>query len=162
VNHVRDLLTRGVVLTAERLQDTVDEAVARGRLTNNDADDLVQRLITIGRSQAEELREEVDELRGELEELFSEGPFEFLNAGLRAGSQLTPDRIVRELDRFRRVAGVGPAFPILGYDELSATQVIERLDDLNSAQLRKVRDRERRVAKRRSVLDAIERSLDAT
>src|SRR5271167_283016 len=154
VNHVRDILTRGVVLTAERLQDTVDDAVARGRLTNQDADDLASRLINIGRTQAEELREEVDELRGELEELFSEGPFEVLNAGLRAGGQLTPDRIVRELDRFRRVAGVGPSFPILGYDDLTATQVVERLEDLNTAQLRKVRDRERRVAKRKSVLDA--------
>jgi hypothetical protein len=159
VNHIRDLLTRGVVLTAERLQDTVDDAVARGRLTNKDADDLVARLVNIGRSQADELRVEVDELRGELEDLFSQGPFEVLNAGLRAGSQLTPDRIVRELDRFRRTAGVGPAFPILGYDDLSVDQVVDRLEDLNSAQLRKVRDRERRMGRRKAVLDAIERQL---
>jgi hypothetical protein len=159
VNHIRDFLTRGVLLTAERLQDTLDDAVARGRLTHTDADDLVARLVSIGRSQAEDLRVEMEELRGEIEELLGQSPSDVVNAGLRAGTQLTPDRIVRELDRFRRVAGIGPPFPILGYDDLSAAQVIERLDDLNSAQLRKVRDRERRTAKRKSVLGAIERAL---
>jgi hypothetical protein len=159
VNDVRDFLTRGVLLTAERLQDTLDDAVARGRLTHADADDLVARLVSIGRSQAEDLRAEIEELRGEIEQLLGQSPSGVVNAGLRAGTQLTPDRIVRELDRFRRAAGIGPAFPILGYDDLSAGQIIERLEDLNSAQLRKVRDRERRKAKRKSVLDAIERAL---
>ncbi len=88
-----------------------------------------------------------------------QSPSDVVNASLRAGTQLTPDRIVRELDRFRRAASLGPAFPILGYDDLSAAQIIERLEDLDSAQLRKVRDRERRTAKRKSVLDAIERAL---
>ena len=46
----------------------------------------------------------------------------------------------REVDRARRAAGVGPAFPILGYDDLTAAQVIERLGDLGAAELRKVRD----------------------
>jgi len=159
VSHIREILTRGVVLTAERLQETLDDAVGRGRLTHTDADELVARLVSIGRSQAEDLRVEMDEIRGELEELFGQSPAGVVNAGLRAGSQLTPDRLVREVDRFRRVAGLGPSFPIIGYDDLTAAQIIERLEDLNSAQLRKVRDRERRKAKRQTVLDAIERAL---
>jgi polyhydroxyalkanoate synthesis regulator phasin len=159
VSAVRDILTRGVVLTAERLQETLDDAVARGRLTHPDAEDLVQRLVNIGRSQTDELRTDLEELRADIEELLGQNPSEVINAGLRAGTQLTPDRVMRELDRVRRVVGIGPAFPILAYDDLSAAQVIERLDDLNSAQLRKVRDRERRMAKRKSVLEAIERAL---
>ena len=61
--------------------------------------------------------------------------------------------------RARRVAGVGPSFPILGYDDLTAAQVIGRLDTLTPAELRKVRDYERRNANRKSVLDAIESKL---
>ncbi len=159
VNAVRDFLTRGVLLTAERLQETLDDAVSRGRLTSTDADDILQRLVKLGRSQADEIRAELELVRAEIESLLEQSPSDVLNASLRAGTQLTPDRVVRELDRVRRVVGIGPAFPILAYDDLGAAQIIERLEDLNSAQLRKVRDRERRTAKRKTVLDAIEREL---
>ena len=67
--------------------------------------------------------------------------------------------MLREVDRARRVAGVGPSFPILGYDDLTAAQVNERLGDLDAAGLRKVRDYEKRNANRKSVLDAIARRL---
>ena len=148
-----------MLLTAERLQETLDDAVSRGRLTSPDADDLLQRLVNLGRSQADEIRAELELVRTEIEALLEQNPSDVLNASLRASTQLTPDRVVRELDRVRRVVGIGPAFPILAYDDLSAAQIIERLEDLNSAQLRKVRDRERRTAKRKTVLDAIEREL---
>jgi len=48
----------------------------------------------------------------------------------------------------RRTAGVGPSFPITGYDDVNASQIVGRLRDLSPAQLRKVRDRERRGAAR--------------
>ena len=54
--------------------------------------------------------------------------------------------------------GIG-SFPILGYDDLSAGQINERLTDLTPAQLRKVRDHEKRNANRKSVLQTIERKL---
>ena len=54
---------------------------------------------------------------------------------------------------------MGPTFPILGYDELTAGQVTSSLDDLTPAELRKVRDYERRNANRKSVLDAVESKL---
>lgn len=54
------------------------------------------------------------------------------------------------------MAGVGPSFPITGYDGLTAAQVQDRLDTLNAAELRKVRDHERRHANRKTVLAAIE------
>jgi hypothetical protein len=67
--------------------------------------------------------------------------------------------VLREVDRARRVAGVGPSFPILGYDDLTAAQVTERLADLSAAELRKVRDYEKRNANRKSVLAAVEQKL---
>ena len=54
---------------------------------------------------------------------------------------------------------MGPTFPVLGYDDLTAAQVVGRLDSLTPAELRKVRDYERRNANRKSVLDAIETKL---
>jgi hypothetical protein len=54
---------------------------------------------------------------------------------------------------------VGPSFPIIGYDELTAVQVRQRLRNLEPADLRKVRDYERRHANRKSVLTSIEKRL---
>jgi polyhydroxyalkanoate synthesis regulator phasin len=153
---LRERLARGVVLTGERLQETVDDAVSRGRITRDDAEDLVQRLITGGRKQTEDLL-------ADIESLLSRSRSELLTAGRRAGTQVrdsgAPDRVLREVDRARRVVGIGPTFPILGYDDLTAGQITTRLGDLNRSQLRKVRDYERRHANRKSVLDAIERGL---
>jgi hypothetical protein len=69
------------------------------------------------------------------------------------------DPLFAQADRARRVAGVGPAFPITGYDDLTAAQIQSRLETLTPAELRKVRDYERRRGNRKSVLDAIEAKL---
>jgi hypothetical protein len=58
-----------------------------------------------------------------------------------------------------RAAGLGPSFPIPRYDDLTASEVQSRLEDLTPAQLRKVRDHERRHANRKTVLRAIESKL---
>jgi hypothetical protein len=67
--------------------------------------------------------------------------------------------VEREVDRARRAAGLGSSFPVAGYDDLTAAQVAERLDGLSTAELRQVREHERRNANRKSVLTAIERKL---
>jgi hypothetical protein len=66
---------------------------------------------------------------------------------------------VSQLDRARRAAGIGPSFPILQYDDLTAAQVQGRLGDLTPAELRKVRDYEKRNANRKSVLNSISSKL---
>ena len=58
-----------------------------------------------------------------------------------------------------RLAGFGSNFPIPRYDDLTASEVQSRLEGLTSAQLRKVRDHERRHANRKTVLRAIESKL---
>jgi len=64
-----------------------------------------------------------------------------------------------QLPARRRAAGVGANFPITAYDDLTANQVVSRLSGLTPAELRKVRDYERRNANRKSVLDAVEAKL---
>jgi hypothetical protein len=122
-----------LLLTRERIQEVLDDAVARGRLTGADASELLAELVRRGRRSTDDL---VDGL-----------------------ASLPPDRVMREVDRARRAAGLGSSFPITGYDELTAAKVVDRLDGLEPAELRAVRDHERRNANRKSVLTAIERRL---
>ena len=119
-----------VVITRVRLQEIVDEAVERGRITRGDAADLVTDVLARGRSQA-------DELLTELEQLIGRAPFEAA----------------------RRVTGLGPEFPITGYDDLTAAEVAAELDGMSDADLRKVRTYERANANRKTVLGAVERKL---
>jgi polyhydroxyalkanoate synthesis regulator phasin len=141
-----------VMLTRERIQDTMDEAAARGRVTRSDANELAAELVRRGRQQT-------DELMGDLERLLGRGRDQLGSATRRTRLADGMDRLVRTADRARRTVGVGPSFPIIGYDELTAAQVHGRLDGLTPAELRKVRDYERRHANRKSVLDTIEKAL---
>jgi polyhydroxyalkanoate synthesis regulator phasin len=141
-----------VVLTRERIQDTLDEFAERGRVTRADANDLAAELVRRG-------REQTDDILDEFEYLLDRGRDQLQTATKKARRAEPVDRIVRTADRARRTMGVGPAFPILGYDELTAGQVNERLAGLTSPQLRKVRDYERRHANRKTVLEAIEKAL---
>jgi polyhydroxyalkanoate synthesis regulator phasin len=98
-----------VVITRARLQEVVDGAVARGRMSRADAAELLDELVTVPR------------------------------------------------DLARRVSG---KLPIAGYDDLTAAQITARLGDLTPAELRRVRDYERRNANRKTVLAAIDHRID--
>lgn len=143
IAELRATLTRGVVLTRERINETLEDAVRRGRMTREDAEELGASLVGFGRRGALDLLADVEGL---------------LDEGRRRTAEST-DAIVRQVDKARRVAGLGPTFPIIGYDDLTAAQVAERLSDLAPAELRKVRDHERRNANRKSVLTAVDRAL---
>jgi hypothetical protein len=80
-------------------------------------------------------------------------------SGARGRAVRRASPALARVDRVRRGAGVGPNFPIIGYDDLTAAQVQGRLGGLTPAQLRKVRDHERRNANRKTVLQAIESKL---
>ncbi len=141
-----------VVLTRERIQEVLDEAAERGRVTRADANELVLELVKRGRQQT-------DEVLKDMERRVGAGRDQLESAGRRVRGTDSVDRIVRGADRARRTVGVGPSFPILGYDDLTAGQVEQRLSGLKPAELRTVRDYERRHANRKSVLDAVERGL---
>jgi polyhydroxyalkanoate synthesis regulator phasin len=141
-----------VMLTRERIQATLDEAAERGRVTRSDANELATELVRRGRQQT-------DELLSDIERLLGRGREQLESATMRARRAEPVDRIVRSADRARRTVGVGPTFPILGYDDLTTGQVEGRLGGLTPAELRQVREYERRHANRKSVLAAIEKSL---
>jgi hypothetical protein len=141
-----------VVLSRERIQETLEEAAERGRVTRSDANELAALLIQRGRQQT-------DELFGDLDQFVGRGRQQIDAAKLRARRSEPVDRIVRNADRARRSVGVGPSFPIIGYDELTVAQIRQRLGKLSKADLRTVRTYERRHAKRKSLLDQLEKRL---
>jgi polyhydroxyalkanoate synthesis regulator phasin len=140
------------MLTRDRIQEILDDAAERGRVTRKDANDLVAELVRRGRSQA-------DELLAEIEQLLGRGRGQIESATKRARRAEPVDRFVRGADRARRTVGVGPSFPILGYDELTVGQVQDRLGELKKPELRKVRTYEQNNANRKSVLSAVEKAL---
>jgi polyhydroxyalkanoate synthesis regulator phasin len=138
-----------IVLSRERIQETLEEAAERGRVTRSDANELAALLVQRGRQQTDELLADLDRLLGRGRE----------SANSLARRSRSVDRLVRGADRARRSVGVGSSFPIIGYEDLTAVQVRQRLGDLNRSELRRVRDHERRHANRKSVLTAIEKRL---
>jgi hypothetical protein len=143
VRALRDLLRRGVVVSQDHIKEAVDDAVKKGHVSRKDATALSRRIIAKGRQQADGFRDDLDQLVGRG----------------RSRAAKSSDRALRGADRVRRTAGVGSSFPISMYDELTAAQVRSRLGDLTPAQLRKVRDYEKRHGNRKSVLSGIERKL---
>jgi hypothetical protein len=149
----RDVSPKDVVmLTRERIQETLDDAAARGRVTRKDANELVAELVRRGRSGGDEVVSEVEGLLGKGREQ--------IGSVTKRAARLEPvDRIVRGADRARRAAGVGSSFPISAYADLNVSQVQARLKELSKPELRKVLTYERKHANRKSVVGAIEKSL---
>jgi polyhydroxyalkanoate synthesis regulator phasin len=165
-----------VMLARDTIEEVLEDAVSRGRVTADDAQDLLQGMLTRGRQQT-------NDVLGDLEQLLGRGRSEVgsattgarkrgTDAAGRARKQVedatsrarnrareVADPGVALADRARRTAGIGPTFPVLGYDDLTAAQVQGRLDGLTPAELRKVRDYEKRNANRKSVLNTIESKL---
>jgi polyhydroxyalkanoate synthesis regulator phasin len=141
-----------VVISRERIQQTLDEAAERGRMTRSDANDLVVELLRRGRQQT-------DELLSDFERLMDRGRTGLDSARRRARQSEPVDQLVRVADRARHSVGAGTSFPISGYDEMTASQVNKRLGGLSRPDLRRVREYEARHANRKSVLEAIDRAL---
>jgi hypothetical protein len=62
VDHFRKSLERSVTLSRDRLQDVVDDAVKRGRITRGDAEKMLSELVNKGRRQTDSLLKELERL----------------------------------------------------------------------------------------------------
>jgi hypothetical protein len=86
-----------------------------------------------------------------------------------------PDRDIHGVERFKRyltpyinalpdlnatMASVNGGFPIAGYDELSVEEITDRLEGLSEAQIKQVRDHERRTKNRKSLMEQFDRKLN--
>jgi polyhydroxyalkanoate synthesis regulator phasin len=165
VQQFRDALERSVTLSRERLQEVLDEAVARGRMTRGDANELVSKLISRGRRYSDDLIRDLEKLieqaRRGVDTRTEPARRQATRAAGRAAraARDVADPALAEADKLRRRAGVASGSPITAYDQLTATQVKSRLRDLSDAELRKVRTQEKRGKARKSVLGEIDKRL---
>lgn len=186
VQAFRDALEKSVTISRERLQEVVDDAVKRGRMTRGDAEELVGRLVTRGREQADDILGQLERVvaqvreagaaaseprrtasrataraRRELEDAGGRARTE-VGARAKAARKRAVDVVSQPLaraDRMRRRARA-PGFPITAYDQLNVRQINERLVDLTREELRKVGSYERSNKARKGILRAVDRKLE--
>jgi len=128
---VRSVLAplNAVLLTRKHIEEALDDAVSRGRMTRSDAQELAQTLLTRSARATDDFLADVERMLG--------------GRG----------------DTLEGTPATERGLAIAGYDDLSAAQVQERLDGLTPAELRRLRDYEQRHANRKTVLDRIDRKL---
>lgn len=160
VQAFREALEKSITISRDRLQEVVDDAVRRGRMTRGDAEEMVGRLATRGREQAEELLAQLERLLDQVREVPDRARQEVGDRAEQARRRAVGavDRPLAGADRVRRAARV-PGFPITAYDQLSIRQIDRRLQELSRVELRKVRDYERRNKARKGLLRALDRKL---
>jgi len=61
----------------------------------------------------------------------------------------------------RLVEGEGAPFPIAGYDELNVKEIGDRLDGMSAAEIRRVREYEKRNKNRETLIEQFDRKLKA-
>lgn len=175
VQAFRDALAKSVTISRDRLQEILDDAVRRGRMTRADAEEMIGRLLSRGREQADDLLRQIEPLfsqaRDEVGTRTAPARERATEAAARARREVssrvtttkkqarnTANEPLAQADRLRRRARL-PGFPITAYDQLSVPQINERLRELRPDELRKVRDYEDDHRNRIGVIRAIERNL---
>ncbi|WP_408899382.1 hypothetical protein ACJ5H2_09855 [Nocardioides sp. R1-1] len=146
-------LEHSVTIQMTRLQSLMDDLVARGSLTRDEADSLLGQLVSTGKAYSQALLQVLDTVRGQAPRL----PL--------VPSQLLPGR--------RRSAAVGDDEPTVepppldnvetlvvpDLDTLTVPQVKARIAGLGPTELRRVQEREIGGKNRKGVLAEIDRLL---
>ncbi len=160
VQAFRDALGKSITISRDRLQEVVDDAVHRGRMTRGDAEEMVSRLAARGREQAEELLAQLERLLAQVRDVPDKARQEVGGRAEQARKRAVGavDKPLAGADRVRRAARV-PGFPITAYDQLSIRQIDRRLQELSRVELRKVRTYERRNKARKGLLRSLDRKL---
>jgi hypothetical protein len=129
-------------------------------MTRGDAEEMVGRLATRGREQAEDLMSQLERILSQAREVPDRAKQEVGGRAEQARKRTVSavDKPLASVDRVRRGARV-PGFPITAYDQLSIRQIDRRLQELSRQELRKVRDYERKNKSRKGLLRALDRKL---
>jgi polyhydroxyalkanoate synthesis regulator phasin len=140
-----------VLLTRDRIEEALHKS---GKLSPKDARGIAGDLVKRG-------RKETDDVLKDLESLLDKGRRDVSKRASKARGRAVhaASPAIARADKARRAAKVGGSFPISLYEDLNVGEIKARLADLTPAELRKVRDHERRNANRKGVLSAIESKL---
>ena len=140
-----------VLLTRERIEEALSKS---GKLSLKEARGIAGDLVKRGRKETNDVLKDLENLLDKGRRDVSKRAGSARGRAMRAASPA-----IAQADRARRAAKVGGNFPISLYDDLNVREIKARLGDLTPAELRKVRDHERRNANRKGVLSAIESKL---
>jgi polyhydroxyalkanoate synthesis regulator phasin len=147
-----------VMLTRERIEEALEKS---GKLAPKDARGIAEDLLKRGRKETNDVLKDLENLVGrgrrDVEKRATSARRQARSARGKAVHAASP--ALARADRARRAAKVGSNFPISLYEDLKVGEIKSRLKDLTPAELRKVRDHERRNANRKGVLSAIESKL---
>jgi polyhydroxyalkanoate synthesis regulator phasin len=90
------------VLASEAIQEALDEAVERGRVTRGDANDLVGELLRKGREQTDDVLTNLDQLLGKGIEQLEQLSKKLDGKAASARRAESVDRLMKSADRARR------------------------------------------------------------
>ena len=91
-----------VMLAADRIQEAMDEAVERGRVTRGDANDLVSELVRRGREQTDDVLSNLDELLGKGIDQLEALSRKLEERSAKARRSESVERIVQSAEKARR------------------------------------------------------------
>jgi hypothetical protein len=140
-----------VLLTRDRIEEALHKS---GKLSPKDARGIAGDLVKRGRKETDDVLKDLENLLDKSRRDVSKRASKARGRAVHAASPA-----IARADKARRAAGVGSKFPISLYDDLKVGEIKTRLGDLTPAELRKVRDYERRNANRKGVLSSIESKL---
>jgi hypothetical protein len=124
----------------------ITQSITEGMKRQTDAnEELTSRIFEI----LEERDEAHKRFFGQWAETFASVPFDYARQTTREAQKSANDF----------PASVNGGFPIAGYDELSVEEISGRLDTLTEAQIKQVREYERRTKNRKSLMEQFERKL---
>lgn len=172
---VGDALQRALVLSSDRVQSVLEDAVLRGRMTRRDAEELATNLVTLGREQALELRTHLAKSVGDT--VASAGGA-VANASGAVATAVTPPSKRRRAKRTASEADA-PSAPSAATttdaavakaasssnvpddpSAMTAKELVELTATLTTSELWTLRELEAAGKGRATVLKAIDRKLD--
>ena len=138
------------VVSRERnneLAQAITRTITEGMRRQTDAnEELTSRIFEI----LEERDEAHKRFFGQWAEAFASVPFDYARQTMREAEMSANSGVTTSANW---------GFPIAGYDELSVEEISGRLDTLSEAQIKQVRDYERRTKNRKSLMEQFERKL---
>ncbi|GAA3835687.1 hypothetical protein [Nocardioides panacisoli] len=155
-------LEHSVTIQRARLQEVMDDLVARGTLTSAEAENVANRLVASSKDYTSALLTVLDAVTTEARKTVGAG---VATAGKLAGSVMQAPKLVGRGQRSAsqpattRPVAPPPADPIDGYDALTVAEIRPQLAGLTAADLRRVRDQEAAGKSRKTLLTEIDRLL---
>ena len=160
-------LEHSVTIQRARLQEVMDDLVARGTLTSAEADNVANRLLASSRDYTAALLTVLDTVGTEARRTVGAG---VATAGKLAGSVMQAPKLVGrglgseprnpEPPVTTKPVAPPPKDPIDGYDALTVAEIRPQLAGLTAEDLRRVREQESAGKGRKTLLSEIDRLLD--